>query len=109
MGMPSESVSVSAGMHHVICLAFSSLLKQNACNRGSRGALNRLIGSATVTVGRKRGDIMEGVERVTYCGLYCGLCKEIDLEAWIAEQQKRAKTGLAYVDIRCQPCEVPSD
>ncbi len=35
--------------------------------------------------------------------------KEIGLEPWIAEQEERAKTGFAYVDIRCHPYEVPSD
>ncbi|MFA4987522.1 MAG: DUF3795 domain-containing protein [Candidatus Brocadiia bacterium] len=29
--------------------------------------------------------------------------KEIGLDAWIAEQEERAKTGFAYVDIRCKP------
>ncbi|UCD50162.1 MAG: DUF3795 domain-containing protein [Phycisphaerales bacterium] len=35
--------------------------------------------------------------------------KEIGVETWIAEQEERAKTGFAYVDIRCHPYEVPSD
>ena len=35
--------------------------------------------------------------------------KEIGTEAWIAEQEERAKTGFAYVDIRCHPYEVPRD
>jgi len=35
--------------------------------------------------------------------------KAIGLDAWIAEQEERAKTGFAYVDIRCYPYEVPKD
>ncbi len=35
--------------------------------------------------------------------------RDIGMEAWIAEQQERAKTGFAYVDIRCHPYEVPRD
>jgi hypothetical protein len=35
--------------------------------------------------------------------------REIGLEAWIEEQKERAKTGFAYVDIRCYPYEVPDD
>jgi len=35
--------------------------------------------------------------------------KEIGLDAWIAEQEERARTGFAYVDIRCYPYEVPDD
>ena len=35
--------------------------------------------------------------------------KEIGLEAWIDEQEERAKTGFAYVDIRCYPYEVPDE
>ena len=34
---------------------------------------------------------------------------EIGVEAWIEEQEERAKTGFAYVDIRCYPYEVPED
>jgi hypothetical protein len=33
--------------------------------------------------------------------------KEVGLEAWIEEQDERAKTGFAYCDIRCEPYEVP--
>lgn len=33
--------------------------------------------------------------------------KEIGIDAWIQEQEERRKTGFAYVDIRCQPYEVP--
>jgi hypothetical protein len=33
--------------------------------------------------------------------------KEIGVEAWIKEQEERAGTGFAYVDIRCYPYEVP--
>ena len=33
--------------------------------------------------------------------------KDIGIEAWIEEQEERAKTGFAYVDIRCYPYEVP--
>lgn len=35
--------------------------------------------------------------------------KKIGLDAWIREQQERAETGFAYVDIRCHPYEVPKD
>jgi len=33
--------------------------------------------------------------------------REIGIAAWIQEQEKRAETGFAYVDIRCEPYEVP--
>ena len=33
--------------------------------------------------------------------------REIGIEAWIAEQEERRKTGFAYVDIRCHPYEIP--
>jgi hypothetical protein len=33
--------------------------------------------------------------------------KATGIEAWIAEQEERRKTGFAYVDIRCQPYEIP--
>ncbi len=35
--------------------------------------------------------------------------REIGLETWIEEQEERAKTGFAYVDIRCYPYEVPRE
>lgn len=35
--------------------------------------------------------------------------KEIGIEAWVQEQEERAQTGFAYVDIRCHPYEVPKD
>lgn len=35
--------------------------------------------------------------------------KEIGIEAWIAEQEKRAETGFAYVDIRCHLYDIPTD
>ena len=35
--------------------------------------------------------------------------KKIGLEAWVQEQEERAKTGFAYVDIRCYPYGVPED
>ncbi len=35
--------------------------------------------------------------------------RAIGVEAWIAEQEARARTGFAYVDIRCEPYEVPAD
>jgi hypothetical protein len=35
--------------------------------------------------------------------------KDIGLEAWIEEQEERAETGFAYVDIRCHPYEVPDE
>ncbi len=34
---------------------------------------------------------------------------EIGIEAWVQEQEERAKTGFAYVDIRCYPYEVPEE
>jgi hypothetical protein len=33
--------------------------------------------------------------------------RDIGWEAWIAEQEARAATGFAYVDVRCYPYEVP--
>jgi len=33
--------------------------------------------------------------------------RSIGVEAWIAEQEERRKTGFAYVDIRCHPYGVP--
>jgi hypothetical protein len=33
--------------------------------------------------------------------------KEIGLDNWIDEQEKRKATGFAYVDIRCEPYDVP--
>lgn len=35
--------------------------------------------------------------------------REIGIEAWIQEQEKRAETGFAYVDIRCYPYSVPEE
>lgn len=35
--------------------------------------------------------------------------QELGIEAWVKEQEERAKTGFAYVDIRCHPYEVPED
>ena len=35
--------------------------------------------------------------------------KKIGIDAWIEEQEERAKTGFAYSDIRCYPYEVPSE
>jgi hypothetical protein len=35
--------------------------------------------------------------------------QEIGLEAWVQEQEERAKTGFAYVDIRCHPYKVPEE
>ena len=35
--------------------------------------------------------------------------KEIGLDMWIKEQEKRKVTGFAYVDIRCEPFDVPED
>ena len=35
--------------------------------------------------------------------------KGIGVEAWILEQEERAKTGFAYVDIRCHPYEIPEE
>ncbi|UCD22530.1 MAG: DUF3795 domain-containing protein [Chloroflexota bacterium] len=35
--------------------------------------------------------------------------KKIGIEAWIDEQEQRAKTGFAYVDIRCYPYGVPDE
>ena len=33
--------------------------------------------------------------------------RAIGIDAWIQEQEERCKTGFAYVDIRCEPYEVP--
>ena len=35
--------------------------------------------------------------------------KELGIDAWIEEQEARATTGFAYLDIRCYPYEVPKD
>ncbi len=35
--------------------------------------------------------------------------KEMGTDAWIREQEERAKTGFAYVDIRCHPYNVPEE
>ena len=35
--------------------------------------------------------------------------KETGIDAWIAEQEGRARTGFAYADIRCRPYTVPQD
>jgi hypothetical protein len=33
--------------------------------------------------------------------------REIGLDAWIAEQERRVQTGFCYADIRCEPYQVP--
>jgi len=33
--------------------------------------------------------------------------KDIGLEAWIDEQEQRARTGFSYADVRCHPYKVP--
>lgn len=35
--------------------------------------------------------------------------QEIGTEVWIQEQEERAKTGFAYVDIRCYPYTIPEE
>lgn len=35
--------------------------------------------------------------------------KKLGLDAWVAEQKKRAKTGFCYVDIRCSPYSVTGE
>jgi len=35
--------------------------------------------------------------------------KEIGIDAWIVEQKERARTGFAYVDIRCRPYSIPDE
>ena len=35
--------------------------------------------------------------------------REIGIDAWIKEQEERAKTGFSYVDIRSYPYEVPEE
>jgi len=35
--------------------------------------------------------------------------KSIGIDAWIAEQEERRKTGFAYVDIRCHPYEIADE
>jgi hypothetical protein len=35
--------------------------------------------------------------------------KKIGIDAWVEEQEGRAETGFAYVDIRCSPYEVPDE
>ena len=34
--------------------------------------------------------------------------KEIGLDNWIEEQEKRKAIGFAYVDIRCEPYDIPN-
>jgi len=35
--------------------------------------------------------------------------RDIGIEAWVQEQETRAKTGFAYADIRCTPYEIPME
>lgn len=35
--------------------------------------------------------------------------REIGVETWIDEQERRARTGFQYVDIRCHPYNVPDE
>ena len=35
--------------------------------------------------------------------------RKIGIDAWIVEQEERAATGFAYVDVRCHPYSVPED
>ncbi len=35
--------------------------------------------------------------------------REIGINKWVEEQEKRAETGFAYADIRCYPYEVPKE
>jgi Protein of unknown function (DUF3795) len=35
--------------------------------------------------------------------------KDVGIEQWINEQEVRAKTGFAYVDIRCHPYEITNE
>lgn len=35
--------------------------------------------------------------------------RQIGTEAWVAEQEGRARTGFAYADVRCYPYSVPED
>ena len=34
---------------------------------------------------------------------------EIGIEAWIEEQEERAKAGFVYADIRCHPYDIPRE
>ena len=34
---------------------------------------------------------------------------EIGIDAWIADQEEKRKTGFAYVDVRCEPYEIPDE
>jgi len=34
---------------------------------------------------------------------------EIGVDTWVNEQEERAQTGFAYVDIRCYPYEIPGE
>ena len=36
-----------------------------------------------------------------------GRMKEIGIDAWIQEQEERSRAGFSYVDIRCEPYELP--
>ncbi len=35
--------------------------------------------------------------------------KEIGIEAWIEEQEERAKAGFVYSDVRCHPYDIPRE
>ena len=35
--------------------------------------------------------------------------KEIGIEAWIIEQEKRKNDGFCYADVRCGKCEIPNE
>ena len=35
--------------------------------------------------------------------------RKLGREAWLQEQEERAKTGFAYADIRCHPYQVPGE
>lgn len=35
--------------------------------------------------------------------------RKLGMEAWLQEQEERAKTGFAYADIRCHPYNVPAE
>lgn len=35
--------------------------------------------------------------------------QRIGVEAWVAEQEERTRTGFCYADIRCHPYTIPAD
>ncbi len=93
----------------------------------SEGRCSCREGSGPPSCGMRKCAQKRGVEVCAFCNDYpCrrieGMAKgyammladakrmrEIGLDAWIAEQEERRKTGFAYEDILCHPFEVAQD